>query len=273
MILLAASTAAAAPCTGESARGTFVTCFDPGNRLSVTAATDGFGGALALRHEIHFVDEPDLVWKLEHVFFDTTYDGFRDDFDGTLYKGRFFRHARNGHIVLPFGDPKGVFLHSDIGAIFEVGHLSWRGMDPASFGIVKTALLTDVTRSKDFRTHLAIGPVGSWDVDLTPASVKVANHRIAPFSAGLVELHLESDDGLSILNVRGEAGTAWHTTGQWHPFALGEADLERIVLAINDRPIALYGLARYDSARSEATAAIGVRIVLVAKTDQRVSRL
>jgi hypothetical protein len=268
-----AHVAAADPCTGSSAWGRFATCFDPGNRLSLTAATDGFGGAIAVRHEIHFEDEPDLVWKLEHRVADTTYDGFTDRFDGTLYRGRFLRHMRDGHIVFPLTGAK-INTYSDIGALFEVGHLEWKGMDPASLGIVKTALLVDVSRSRDFRRRIAFGPQASWDVGLAGRQASIADHRVTPFSALRVELHQESNDGLWVFDAHGEAGTTWQQSlGGWRRTVLGEASLERILLAINDRPIALYTLARYDSLRAETIAALGVRIVLFDRADPRVAKL
>jgi hypothetical protein len=275
-LLIAAATAhvaAADPCTGANANGRFATCFDPGNRLSLTAATDGFGGALQLRHEIHFEDERDLVWKLEHVAADVTYNGFTDRFDGTLYRGRFLRHMRDGHIIIPLTGTK-IFTHSDIGGLFEVGHLQWKGMDPASLGIIKTALLVDISRSRDFKERVAIGPVASWDVDLAGRQAQIAEHRIAPFSAGRLELHFESDNGLWVWDLHGDAGEAWHSeTKAWHTQVQGETSLERIVLAINDRPIALYALAHYDSLRAEAFGALGLRIVVLDRADPRVSRL
>jgi len=196
-----------------------------------------------------------------------------DRFDGTLYRGRFLRHMRDGHIIIPLTGAK-IFTHSDVGGLFEVGHLQWKGMDPASLGIIKTALLVDVSRSRDFHERIAFGPVASWDVDLAGRQAQIADHRIAPFSAGRLELHFESSDGLTLWDLHGDAGTAWHSeTKAWHPQVQAETSLERIVLAINDRPIALYALAHYDSLRAETIAALGVRIVLFDKTDPRVSRL
>ena len=55
--------------------------------------------------------------------------------------------------------------------------------------------------------------------------------------------------------------------------AFAETSLERIVLAINDRPIALYALAHYDSLRAETLAAVGMRIVLFDRADPRVAKL
>ena len=269
----AARIASAGPCTGTTASGgRFAICFDPGNRLSLTAATDGLGGAIALRHEIHFTDEPDLVWKLDHDLLDTTWDGFAGRLDGVLYRGEFLRHSRDGHILIPLGTPKKVFLPFDIGALFEVGRLSWREDAGVTLGVVRTAALIDVSRSRDFRRRLAFGPVASWDVDLAHGMTGTV-HRIAPFSAVLAELHLESDDGLTTCDLRGEAGTAWRTVGGWHHQVSAEATLERIVLAIDDRPVALYLSGRYDSVTDERIAALGLRIVLVDRTDPRVGKL
>ena len=91
-------------CTGISPRGSrFATCFDPGNRLSLTAATTGLGGSLELRHDITFDDEPDLIWKMEHLIAQASYTPFGDQFEGLLYRGRYLRHARDGHIMIPLG--------------------------------------------------------------------------------------------------------------------------------------------------------------------------
>jgi hypothetical protein len=273
-VAAAARLARAEPCTGVTADGDrFATCFDPGNRLSLTAATDGFGGGLALRHEIHFDDEPDLVWKMEHTALDTSYDAFDHRFAGILYRGRFLRHARDGHIVIPIGAPKKVFLPFDIGALVEVGNLRWQGTGTATLGMVKTAALIDVSRSRDFRRRLAFGPVASWDIELTRSPVAIADHRIAPFSALLAELHLESVDGLTWFDARGEAGSSLSTLHGWQRELAGEVALERIVIALDDRPIALYATARYDRVTAEAIAAVGVRIVVFDRTDPRVRRL
>ena len=90
----------------------------------------------------------------------------------------------------------------------------------------------------------------------------------------LLELHFESDDGLWVWDVHGDAGTAWHSeTKAWQTQVQGETSLERIVLAINDRPIAMYALAHYDSLRAETFGAVGLRIVLFDRADPRVAKL
>lgn len=278
--LVAAALAAAlapaparAECTGVTrAGGRFATCFDPGNRASITAGSDGVGGALALRHVIRFADEPDLVWKMEHVIAEAVHAGWEDRFSGAVYRGRYLRHARDGHLVLPLGRPRKIFLPFDVGALAEVGAIRWRAEDDAvSIGVVKTAALIDLSRSRNFRRRLAIGPIARWEIEARRGPLAVARHVVAPFSAGLANLHLESQTGRLIGDLRIEAGTAWTSDAGWRPEAIAEATIERIVLAINDRPIALVLGARYATATDEAIARVGARVVLFDRRDPRVS--
>ncbi|HWU88243.1 MAG TPA: hypothetical protein VN253_13240 [Kofleriaceae bacterium] len=264
---------ARAECTGiTKSGGRFATCFDPGNRLSITAGSDGLGGAIAVRHIVHFDDDPDLVWKMEHVVGEAVHATWEDRFSGLLYRGRYLRHARDGHIVLPLGTPKKVFLPFDIGALAEVGAIRWRAEDTtATLGVVKTAALFDLARSRNFRRRLAIGPAARWDIELERHPTAIARHVVAPFSCAIANLHLESQTGLLVGDLRVEAGTAWHGDAGWRPEAIAEATVERIILAVNDRPIALVLGARYETATDEAIARVGARVVLFHRRDPRVS--
>jgi hypothetical protein len=273
-LLLVAAPAHADPseCTGLSTEHhRFAACFDPGNRLTLTVGTEGYGGGIAVRHTIDFEDEPDLVWKMDHTIAETTH-GLTDGSLSTLiYRGRFLRHARDGHITIPIGNtPKNVFLPFDIGALVEVGRLHYLPTSRSDLDVVSTALLIDLARTRDFRTRFAIGPVGSWDLTFDSTHT-VTDQRVAPFSALLADFHLESHSGLTIADVRADGGYAWHTTGSWAPRIRAEADLERVVVAVNDHPIALYASALYDSDTKEAIAGVGLRVVLVQRRDPRVS--
>ena len=276
LVVLAATAATARAenrCTGVTADGgRFATCFDVGNRLSLTAGTDGFGGGIALRHLIRFDDDPDLSWKMEHALIDATHAGFADRFTAVLYRGRYVCHARDGHLVLPlFGNARKVFLPFDIGALVDVAAVRWQPDQAATIGVIKTAALIDLARSRDFRYLLAVGPVARWDVSLARHPIAVADHAVAPFTAGLFAWRLESASGLTWAELRVEAGAAWHSRGDWRPDASAEATIERIVLAINDRPISLVAGARYDSLTGESVARIGVRIAIIQHRDQRVT--
>jgi hypothetical protein len=271
--------AAAETCTGEKAAtditagSRYATCFDPGNRLVLDAGTDGLGGAIALRHALHFADDPGLVWKLEHELLavdQLSYDGSR--FDGTLYEGVYIRHSPDGHVVLPFGDPPAkLWLPFDVGGLVEVGELQWRPGDTATVGVIRTAPLIDLARSRDHRLRLALGPVASWDIDLARApTLALVDHVIAPFTSGIVDVRAEDSAGLDIARLRVESGVAWTGARGWTTATRAEASLERTVLSINDRPIAVVATARYDSTYAEAAVAIGVRVAAVQKRDPRV---
>lgn len=283
VLALAAAPAHAERCTGVTAEGSrFVTCFDLGNRLSITAGTDGFGGGIALRHVITFDDEPDLIWKLDHRITETTHAAFTNRFEGTVYAGRYIRHARDGHIVLPLGTPKKIFLPFDIGAMAEVGTIRWRDdASPVELTMIKMGALVDLSRTRTFRRRFTLGPVTRWDVelardptgDLMPR-LAVDEHVVSPFSTGMLELAFESLEGRTAGSLRVEAGTAWSSLNGWRAEARAEATLERIVIAINDRPVSLVVGARYqirEDADPEATARIGARIVLFDRRDARVN--
>lgn len=273
IIVAAAATAAHAdPCTGTSPLGRFALCFDPGNRISLTAGSEGFGGGIAVRHIVHFVDEPDLVWRLEHTLVDgATLDG--RDLDAVAYRGRYTRHARDGHIVIPLGTPKKVFLPFDVGGLVEVGTVRWRDAIPARIGLVTVAGLVDFARTRTFRKQLAFGPVARWEVDVTRSPWQLGEHIVSPFSTAMANLRYESITGRFVANLRVEAGGAWRSRSGWEPDARAEATLERVVMAINDRPIALTLGARYTSDNEEAVARIGARIVLFDRRDPRVQRI
>jgi hypothetical protein len=273
-VVAATATAAhAEQCTGNGPNGKFALCFDPGTHLSVTAGSDGFGGGIAYRHTMHFDDEPDLVWRLEHVALDGVHAPNSEEFDALLYRGRFTRHARDGHIVIPLGTPKKVFLPFDVGGIVEAGSLRVRDDVPARLRIVKMAGILDFARSRTFARRLAFGPVARWDVDISTKPWDLGQHIVAPFSEAMANLHYETANGRTVADLRVEAGMAWRSASGWEPTAEAEATLERIVLAINDRPISLVLGARYETETDEAIARVGARIVLFDHRDPRVQRM
>ena len=264
------SSDAAAECTRLKSGRRYPVCFDIGNRLSVTAGSDGIGGAVSLRQTIHFEDDPDLQWKLEHQIAEVASAGGAIGLTTLLYRGRYVRHTRDGHLVLPLGTPKKIFLPFDIGGLVEAGRLTRLRDGTYELGIVKTAALVELWRTRDFRGRFAFGPVARWDVGVEKGtSIVLESHVVAPFSAGIANLHAESRDGLTAADVTIEAGTAWTTDGGWRADARAEATLERIVLAVNDRPIAVVVGARYRAATDEAIASVGARVVLFQAADPR----
>lgn len=269
--LVPAAASADPPCTGVTASGgRFATCFDAGNRLSFTAGSDGFGGGVALRQTIQLEDESDLVWKLEHHVGESTHAAFEDRFAGVVYRGRYMRHARDGHLVVPLGTPKQLFLPFDIGAHAEFGAIHWRPGGRARIGVIEMAPLIDLARSRGFRRRFAIGPIARWQIELDRAPLALTEHAVIPFSAAVLDLYAEAANGRTTGELRVEAGNVWRGAHGWQPEVRAEATVERTVLAINDRPIALVLGVRYESATDEAVARVVARVVLFDRRDSRV---
>ena len=269
------ATARAEPsCTGVTeSGGRFAACFDPGNRLLLRVSTDGFGAVLQLRHIMHFDDEPDLVWKMEHTLAETSYLGIWQRYAARVYGGRYLRHARDGHVILPFSTARKLFLPFDVGAEADVGTLSQQiGDETARLGIVRTAALIDIGRSETFARHLAFGPVARWDADLANQTmIDVVEHHVAPFSTAVADAYAESASGLTLAALRVEGGTVWSSETGWAPQVSASARLERVVIALNDRPLSLFGGVRYDSERDEVRGEVGLGFALFQRRDQRVN--
>jgi hypothetical protein len=238
----------------------FATCFDPGNRLVVSAGSDGYGGGLWLRHRVTTGD-PEVVWRLEHVILNGA--GTADAFRGAIYVGRYLRHSRDGRIVLPLGPPRSVFLPFDIGAEAQVGLVEGSTDDARlAIGVVRAAALVDLARVDHVRRRFAVGIEARWDLDYARDRAEVDRHRVSPFSTLLVDFYAESTTGLSLAHLRAEGGVVWSSDGVWSRHGAVAADLERVVLAVNDHPLSLFASARVAWTEPTAVGVVGVRFAL-----------
>jgi hypothetical protein len=205
-----------------------------------------------------------VTWRFEHALADLAVgpDGWRF----AAYRGRYLRHSRSGHLMLP-GNRR-VALHSDVG--LEVGALAADGRagDPTfRLNAVRAAILADLWRSPDFTRRFSLGLVARWDLmidahDLT--SPAIAEQMVAPLTMGVAALHLESQDGLTLLDLTCEGGELWSNLSGLRPSLAAEGAVERVVLAVNDRPFSLYLAAGWDDQRG-ARAVLGVRLGLVGR--------
>jgi hypothetical protein len=261
-------------CTGTTATGgRFAACFDPGNRLFVHATTAGTGGGIVLRHALRFDDEPDLVWKLEHrvLVAHVRTSGPANHLEAVAYAGRYLRHARDGHVVIPFSVGRKLFLPFDVGADAEAGRISALAGDARlEVGVVRTAALIDLSRSESFRRRLCVGALIRWDVQMDREPLAIAEHVVAPLSAGVIDAHAESKNGLTAADLRFEGGKAWSSAGGWRTDLWAELSLERILVAINDRPLSVILGARYRTVTEELRAQIGVRFALFQRLHRQV---
>ena len=260
VLLLASQAAHAQPCVQTGADGRdFPVCFDPGNRVFASAGTGGYGGELRVRHRLS--PEPGIWWRLEHRALAAVASGER--LRGVVYQGRYLRHARDGHIVFPLRPTKKIFLPFNVGAEAEVGRLDWRYADDAlDLGAVRAALLFELTRASHVRRRVAVGVVARWDMRLGEDISTVREHAVAPLSRALLDAYLESRDGLTLAGLRVEAGTAWSSERGWQQSVTAEANVERVLIALNDRPLALFVAGGYDGEDTGWRGEVGLRFAL-----------
>jgi hypothetical protein len=262
-VLLAIVPAAAQPCWLTERRIPFAVCFDLGNRLRLDAASDGLGGAVELRHAFPG-DDPDVTWRLEHDIAATR--ATRDAIRATAYSGRYVRHSEDGHLVLPFGRPRKLFLPFDLGAEAQVGTIEAAAdSDAIDLGAVRTAALVELSRASHFRRRLAVGAVARWDVELGRDSREARAHEVTPFTLAMIDVRAEAENGLTVAGLRAEAGGAWSTADGWGWRARADAEVERVVIAVQDRPLSIFLGGRYEPVDAELSAFIGVRVAPVVR--------
>ncbi len=242
-VLATANVAAAAPCVTGAPEQPVVGCFDPGNRLVLEGGTGGVRVALALRHVVT-TDDPSVTWRMTHALVDARWDGAR--VKGALYQARYVRHSTDGHIMFPTSPPTRLHFPFDLGVELGVGLVDAapRGGD-ARLGVFRVAPMFDLVRASDFRVRLAVGARGRWDLAL--ADDGSAAHVVAPLSEGELALHLESRDGLTVVDGRGHAGRAWSTATGWGTSVGGELGAERTLFALNDQPVAAFAQGGWSS--------------------------
>jgi hypothetical protein len=269
--------AAPDPCLPRDARGRpFRVCFDPGRGLDLSLGaafgTDEpvHGGASDLRLALRwrkdlFSHAGNPEWLRDMAFLDARglfTDGSADPraAEALLWRGVFVRHRASPFLLIPGPRPLRFPFPFDVGLLVEVGGAAW---DRARSGEVllapiRSALLLDLGGRGRLR-RLAFGPEVAWTVRVSDAAD--ALHRIVPFTAGVLDVRLESRDGLHSLGLAVRGGSSLAVPGGADGFLEATLAVERVVLAVNDRPVALYAEAvlRRGASGEGARGGVGLR--------------
>jgi hypothetical protein len=252
LILLGGVARADGDCRGGSPARPFVTCFDPGNRLVLEGGYGGVGGELALRQVVH-TDDRSVTWRFEHRLLRANFDG--ELTTGALYSASFLRHSSDGHLVLPTSPPRKIFVPVDFGVTLGVGGATWRtGEDLIELDVIHLSPVIELLRSGSWHHRLTIGPRVRWDVDFDVVEKKAVAYVVAPFTEGELAFHLESDDGLTVLDVSAHGGSSWASDGHWGTAYGGEVSIERVLLGFNDVPLSAYARASWQKEDPRADA-------------------
>jgi hypothetical protein len=256
LLALALAAQAGDPCLETDGRGrSFRVCFDPGNGLDLSAGAafgreePALGGATDLRAGFRWRKDlrtrsGDLEWLRDMAFVEARalLDAGESEpraAEVLLWRGVFVRHRASPFLLIPGPRPLRFPFPFDVGLLVEVGGAAWERPRPddADLAPVRAALLLDVGGHGLLR-RLAFGPEVAWTVHVS--AEEDATHALVPFTAGVVDARLESRDGLSALGLAVRGGSALEVPGGAEGFVLATLALERVVLAVNDRPLALY---------------------------------
>lgn len=262
LLVVGAGVAHGDPCQGGTPARPFKACFDPGDRLALDSGAGGagdvaagatVGGVLALRHFVE-TDEPSVTWRFEHEITRVGWDG--EALGGTAYRAFYMRHSIDGTLMLPTSPPRRLSFPFDVGTTLDVGTARYLADDETlALGVIRGAPVLELTRSPDFRRRLTIGPRIRWDLRMDVPERLVTEQLVAPFTEGELALHLETAEGRTSLDARIFGGTVWSSTRDWLTVVGGEAELERVLIGLNDQPISVFARVAWVGGDEGASAA------------------
>ncbi len=255
-LLALAALGAQDPCLARDERGrTFLVCFDPGNRLDLSVgAVSGdteplAGGATDVRLAYRWRKDTrgrsgNVEWLRDMTFLEargvfTNGDAEPRAARALLWRGLFVRHRASPFILVPGPRPLRFPFPFDVGLLVEVAGAEWDGARPGEVLLapVRSALLLDLGGHGALR-RLAFGPEVAWTVRASEEADTV--HGIVPFTAGVLDARAESRDGLSALALTVRGGSSLAVPGGAEAFVEATLGVERVLVAVNDRPVALY---------------------------------
>ena len=261
-------------CLHTDARGEpYPICFDPGDGLLLGTGVrvrDG-DGAQSLRAGVlirtgRTSRSKGTPWFNSHRLLGVeAWGGEQRGLTLTAYDGTLRRHLEEGFILLPTARPVRIPFPFDVTLAPRLGHLERRVWEGPGWTLetARVGLMVDPVRSETGRVWLGFGPAASHTLR---RSRDGAEHTVSPFTTVMLDMGLESKDGLWALHASGLAGWSLGFEGGTYFRARAEAGVERVLLAVADQPVVLQlsgayvhrdaGLAR----RSEWTAGAGLAV-------------
>lgn len=171
--------------------------------------------------------------------------------DVALYSVSALRHDKAPRVVLPSSPPVSIPFPFDIGFEIEAGRVFVPSFLPESaaggsrvpmlrVGVLRATAFLDPWRSGRPGRSLEIGVGARYDVEpFAVPSFEEATivHRIAPMTATSLRFRFQSDDGLTVLDCRGDLIPHWTSDQTWEVMASAGARVERTLIAVSDQPV------------------------------------
>ncbi|MFP2905123.1 hypothetical protein ACLESD_08720, partial [Pyxidicoccus sp. 3LFB2] len=226
-------------CLRMDSRGEpYPSCFDPGDGLLLgtgVQAREG-QGAQALRAGLlirtgRTSKSKGTPWFNSHRLLGLeAWGGERRGLTVTAYDGTLRRHLEEGFILVPTARPLRIPFPFDVTLAPRLGHLERRVWEGPGWTLEtgRVGLLVDPVRSETARVWLGVGPMASHTLRRTRDGVE---HTVSPFTTAMLDMGLESADGLWALRASGLAGWSLGFEGGTSFRARAEVGAERVLLA------------------------------------------
>lgn len=157
----------------------------------------------------------------------------------TAYEGLLRRHVDEGFVLLPFSPPVKLPFPFDLGLALTAARYERIVNEGWSLETARVTLFLDAVRAPTARFHFGLGP--SLAHTMRGGNGAPLAHELMPLTGVQAMATLESENGLWVLRADGVAGWTFDpAAGSAATFrARGELVAERVLLAVNDQPIAL----------------------------------
>lgn len=241
--------------------------FDPGSRVRLgalsgvtTQAGERRGvqamieSGVAYRSERRFGKPGESIrWQFDHRFaWGYAIPGLRSvdgvpALDASLYAMSWLRHADQSYLLLPTERPWKVAFPFDVGAVVEVGRVrttpAATGPEILRVGVARSAIVLDPWRAAKPGRSLELGMGVRYDLELvgdpglTPSRTV---HRLSPFTSPSARWRWQDQAGRTTTEMAASWNPSWTSERRWDTRSMEvQARIERVVVAVNDEPIAL----------------------------------
>lgn len=247
LLLATASVDDGAACAPYTSKGSaFATCFDPGTGLLLEAGPRWSGGEGALSVRAGILVRTDRTshskgtpWLNAHrLLLTEAWTGERRGLTFTAYDGLLRRHLEEGFILLPTARPVRIPFPFDVTLALRGGHVERRVWEGPGWTLEtgRVGLLLDPVRAATPRRWLGVGPAASHALRHTRDGTE---HELSPFTSLMLDAGWETEDGLWALRASGLAGWSHDLEGGARFRARADGGVERVLVAVNDVPVAL----------------------------------